>query len=119
MKKINIFWFRRDLRLEDNCGLYNALKSGLKVLPVFIFDTDILDRLSDKNDKRVDYIHQAIMKINDELKEHKTALKVFHGKPLAIFKQLSEDFEIDTVFCNRDYEPQAIQRDQTISEFSE
>lgn len=117
MKKINIFWFRRDLRLDDNVGLYEALQSGLKVLPIFIFDTEILDKLSDKNDRRVAYIHHAITEINNELKKHQAALKVYHGKPLEIFEKLSQEFEIDTVFCNRDYEPQAIKRDKVISEF--
>lgn len=117
MSKINIFWFRRDLRLEDNCGLHEALQSGVKVLPVFIFDREILDQLNDKNDKRVDYIHQALTEINQELKKHETGLKTFYGKPLEIFEKLTKDFDIDTVFCNRDYEPQAIKRDQKIAEF--
>jgi len=117
MSKINIFWFRRDLRLEDNCGLYEALQSGVKVLPIFIFDREILDQLTDKKDKRVDYIHQALTEINQELKEHGTAIKTFYGKPLEIFEKLTQEFDINTVFCNRDYEPQAIKRDQEIAEF--
>lgn len=119
MNKINIFWFRRDLRLEDNAGLYHALNSGLKVLPVFILDTDILNHLEDKADKRVDYIHQALDSINKELNLHNSGLKVCHGKPLDIFKNLMDEFEIDTVFCNRDYEPQAIKRDAEVAGFLE
>ncbi|MFP3590453.1 cryptochrome/photolyase family protein [Chryseobacterium sp. SIMBA_038] len=117
MNKINIFWFRRDLRLEDNYGLYEALQSGVKVLPIFIFDREILDQLSDKKDKRVDYIHQALTEINQKLKEHGSGLKTFYGKPSDIFEKLTEEFDIDTVFCNRDYEPQAIKRDKKIAEF--
>lgn len=119
MSKINIFWFRRDLRLEDNAGLYHALNSGLKVIPVFILDTDILNHLEDKEDKRVDYIHQALDAINQELKNHNSGLKTYHGKPLDIFKNLMNEFEIDTVFCNRDYEPQAIKRDDEVAGFLE
>lgn len=117
MSKINVFWFRRDLRLEDNTALFHALKSDLKVLPVFIFDKEILDQLNDQSDKRVGYIHQVLTGINDELKNYKSTLKTFHGKPLEIFKHLIKDFEIDTVFCNRDYEPQAIKRDEEVAHF--
>lgn len=117
MSKINIFWFRRDLRLEDNCGLYHALQAGLKVIPVFIFDREILEKLSDRQDKRVDYIHQALTRMNQQLKEFDTSLKIFYGTPLEIFKKMSGDVEIDTVFCNRDYEPQAIKRDREVAEY--
>ncbi|WP_223607991.1 deoxyribodipyrimidine photo-lyase [Chryseobacterium sp. OSA05B] len=117
MSKINVFWFRRDLRLEDNAGLHHALHSGLKVIPVFIFDSEILDHLEDKSDKRVDYIRQALENINKELKDCKSGLKTYHGKPIDIFKKLIKEFEIDTVFCNTDYEPQAIKRDREISDF--
>lgn len=117
MSKINVFWFRRDLRLDDNIGLYYALKSQLKVLPIFIFDSEILDKLSDKSDKRVDYIHQVLTDINDDLKKYKSSLKTFYGKPLQIFEQLVADFDIDTVFCNSDYEPQAIERDEAVKNF--
>lgn len=119
MNKINIFWFRRDLRLEDNVGLYHALNSGLKVIPIFIFDTEILNKLDNKSDKRVDYIHQVLEKINKELNNHNSGLKTYQGKPFEIFKKLTKDFDIDTVFCNRDYEPQAIKRDLEIADFLE
>ncbi|MCJ8153057.1 DNA photolyase family protein [Chryseobacterium sp. SSA4.19] len=117
--QINIFWFRRDLRLEDNAGLYNALKAGLKVLPVFIFDPEILDKLEDKSDKRVDYFHQALEDIHQELKKYKSGLSVFLGKPLEIFRKLSKDYTIHTVFTNTDYEPAAIKRDLEIENFLE
>ena len=117
MQKISIFWFRRDLRLEDNKGLSEALKADEKVIPIFIFDKDILDLLEDKYDRRVDYIHQALEKINQELKDFGSSLLTFHGKPLDVFKQLEKDFEIKSVFCNRDYEPAAIKRDDKVKDF--
>lgn len=115
--KINVFWLRRDIRLEDNCGLYHALKEEHKVLPVFIFDREILDKLENKSDKRVDYFHQALKEIHEELKKHKSGITIFHEKPLEAFKKLIKEYDVDTVFCNTDYEPQAIKRDQEIENF--
>ena len=89
MDKISIFWFRRDLRLKDNHGLYQALKSGKKVLPIFIFDEDILDLLENKLDKRVDFIVQALQTLNSLLKSKNKGIKIFKGKPLEIYKKLS------------------------------
>jgi len=117
MQKVSIFWFRRDLRLDDNKGLSEALKSGEKVIPTFIFDKEILGQLEDKYDRRVDYIHQALEKINLELKESESNLLTFYGKPLEIFKQLEKDFEVKSVFYNRDYEPSAIKRDDEVKNF--
>jgi deoxyribodipyrimidine photo-lyase len=113
---INIFWFRRDLRLEDNCGLFNALTSDKKVLPIFIFDEDILQKLP-KDDARVSFIHQELGRINEQLLKIKSGLSVFYGKPIEIFKKLSENYTIDTVFTNHDYEPYAIHRDLEITDF--
>ncbi|MBV6880520.1 deoxyribodipyrimidine photo-lyase [Epilithonimonas ginsengisoli] len=115
--KVSIFWFRRDLRIKDNAGLHYALESGFPVVPIFIFDTDILENLDDKRDKRVDYIHQALENINSELRKYKSRLRTFHGKPFEISMSLSEEFDIQGVFCNRDYEPQAIQRDKELYEY--
>lgn len=111
---ISIFWFRRDLRLEDNAGLYQALASEYPILPIFIFDTNILKRFEDKKDRRVDYIHQALSQINTELKSSNARLNTFYGNPMDIFKTLLEEFDIQAVFCNRDYEPQAIKRDTEV-----
>lgn len=116
MNKVNVFWFRRDLRLEDNIGLYHALNSGLKVIPVFIFDTDILNQFEDRKDKRVDYIHQALQGIHKDLKKYNSGLYVYYGTPIEVFKKIIQDFNIDTVFSNRDYEPEAIQRDRQIAD---
>ena len=115
--KLSIFWFRRDLRLEDNAGLCQAMASGFPVLPIFIFDTAILDALANKSDRRVDYIHQALSAINLTLKNYHSKLSSFYGKPLEIFQQLSQEYDIQAVFCNRDYEPQAIERDTEIYNF--
>lgn len=117
MNRINIFWFRRDLRLNDNTGLNEALNADRKVVPVFIFDTEILDKLTNKEDKRLDYIHQSLDLINKQLKEHHSTLKIYHGKPLEIFKKIISEFDVETVFCNRDYEPYARKRDHEVSEY--
>ena len=117
MDKISIFWFRRDLRLKDNHGLYRALESEKKVLPIFIFDEDILDLLENKSDKRVDFIVQALQTLNSFLKSKNKGIKIFKGKPLEIYKKLTENYEIEAVYCNEDYEPYAIKRDQEIADF--
>ncbi|MFP3834064.1 cryptochrome/photolyase family protein [Chryseobacterium sp. SIMBA_028] len=116
MNKVNVFWFRRDLRLEDNTGLHHALNSGLKVIPVFIFDTDILNQLQHRNDKRVDYIHQVLQQIHKELKKYNSGLYVYYGNPKEVFEKIIQDFNVDAVFSNRDYEPKAIQRDRQVAD---
>ncbi len=108
-----IFWFRRDLRLDDNTALSKALASGEKVLPIFIFDANILDELP-KKDARVTFIHQHLEKINAELKSHSSSIATFHGKPSEIFKRLISENEISGVFANDDYEPYAVSRDTEI-----
>ncbi|MGJ8744974.1 cryptochrome/photolyase family protein [Polaribacter sp.] len=115
-ENINIFWFRRDLRLEDNCGLYHALKSGKKITPIFIFDKEILRKL-DKEDARVSFIHQEIVNINNQLQEIGSSIAIFQGKPMDIYADLSEKHTIDTVFTNHDYEPYAIKRDLEVKEY--
>ena len=112
---MNIFWFRRDLRLNDNCGLFEALIAGQKVLPIFIFDQEILSKLP-KDDARVSFIHQELENIHHQLKKIGSSLTVCVGKPKDIFNSLSEKHQIETVFCNHDYEPYAIQRDLEIKE---
>lgn len=119
MKKAAVFWFRRDLRLHDNAGLYHALKSGDPVLPVFIFDTHILDKLSNKTDARVEFIHNTISALSEELEAKGSSLKVFHSKPLEAFKELATDYELSAVFTNHDYEPSAGERDASVRKFLE
>lgn len=113
---INIFWFRRDLRIDDNQGLFAALNSDLPVLGIFIFDTHILDKLDRKTDARVQFIHAALQALNQRLKEHKSSLLTLHGKPEIVFKELMSRFDIDSVFYNRDYEPYAKLRDHQVGE---
>lgn len=111
---INVFWFRRDLRLNDNRGLYEALKSGRRVLPVFIFDTEILSKLQ-PDDKRVLFIHNRVEALNTRLSAFNTSLLVYHGSPVDVFRQIISEHEVETVFTNRDYEPAAIQRDLAVA----
>jgi deoxyribodipyrimidine photo-lyase len=114
--KVIIHWFRRDLRLDDNAALFHALKQGTPVLPLFIFDTAILDKLDDKADRRVSFIYSALEKLHTKLGAHGSGLIVRHGNVNDILKQLSEEFDIASVFTNHDYEPYARTRDQTVAE---
>lgn len=116
-QKITVFWFRRDLRLSDNTGLYHALKSNLPVLPVFIFDVKILSKLQDKKDARVNFIYNNVLKIKTELENEGSSVQTFFCKPLEAFIQLCKDFSIEKVFTNKDYEPYASERDSTIKDF--
>ncbi|MEJ2585724.1 MAG: deoxyribodipyrimidine photo-lyase [Robiginitalea sp.] len=110
-KEVAVFWFRRDLRLNDNTGLFKALSSDLPVLPVFIFDSEILKELP-PNDARVSFIHKQVFKMREVLQDrYDTSLAVYHGKPADIFKDLLTDWEVKAVYTNRDYEPYATQRD--------
>ncbi|REG87455.1 cryptochrome/photolyase family protein [Winogradskyella sediminis] len=119
MQKINIFWFRRDLRLDDNLGFYEALRSDYSVLPIFIFDTEILEHLP-KDDARVTFIHQTLQSMRQTLQqEHQSSIALYHGKPTDIFKSLINDYEIETVFTNHDYEPYATERDNQIKSILE
>jgi len=111
---INIFWFRRDLRLHDNAGLYHALKAENPVQPIFIFDTCILDKLEDKEDARVEFIHDTLASIDKELEDHKSNLWVFYGDPKTIWRQLLDQHEIQSVYTNRDYESYALERDEAV-----
>ena len=115
MSEISLFWFRRDLRLQDNAGLYHALKSGLPVLPLFIFDKNILDKLEDKNDARVSFIHEQIRQLSADLKQLGSSLIVKYGDPETIWTELLQEYEIKAVFTNRDYESYGIERDKSIS----
>jgi len=115
MDKVSIFWFRRDLRLHDNVALFNALKSGEKVLPIFIFDTSILEKLP-KNDARVSFIIKELKSMNEHLKSFDASIDIYHGKPIEVFESLIKKYPIANVFTNHDYEPYAIKRDQEIKE---
>jgi len=114
MEKIIIFWFRRDLRFHDNAGLYYALKLGLPVLPVFIFDTDILDRLEDKNDRRVEFIYNTLKDLQVQLSKLKSVFIIKNNTPIKAFEELINEYQIEAVYTNHDYEPYAYQRDEEI-----
>ncbi len=111
---VNIFWFRRDLRLDDNAGLYHALRVGTPVVPIFIFDRNILDELKDRTDRRVQFIHQALQQIQKHLISIGSTLDVRYGSPAEIWKQLIKDYTIANVYLNHDYEPYATKRDADI-----
>jgi deoxyribodipyrimidine photo-lyase len=110
---MTIFWFRRDLRLFDNHGLFKSLQLGKNVLPIFIFDPSILEQLP-TDDARVTFIHEQLNHINQELQKSGKSLAVFHGNPVSVFEKLIEQNSIEAVYCNHDYEPNAIKRDGEI-----
>nr|WP_236675884.1 deoxyribodipyrimidine photo-lyase [Chryseolinea lacunae] len=110
-----MFWFRRDLRLQDNAGLYYALKENKDVLPVFIFDTTILDTLEDKDDARLTFIHQSLEILKQQLEELGSSLLILHGDPVELYKKLNPK----AVYTNHDYEPYARARDQRVKEILE
>ncbi|MEQ8925404.1 MAG: deoxyribodipyrimidine photo-lyase, partial [Fulvivirga sp.] len=117
--KVAIFWFRRDLRLDDNTGLYHALKGEYPVLPLFIFDSNILDKLEDEDDARVNFLHSELSDINDQLKNKNSSVLVKHGTPVTIWQTLLQDYDIQALYANRDYEPYARARDKEIYELLE
>jgi len=110
---INIFWFRRDLRLEDNAALALAMQDGHEILPIFIFDPNILNTLA-KDDARVSFVHRLLSDIQAQLGKKGRALATFKGKPEAIFKRLISENRVHAVYTNHDYEPYAKERDEAI-----
>ena len=94
MEELAIFWHRRDLRLEDNAGLYHALKSGLPVLALFIFDENILSKLEDKNDARVSFIHEQIESLSTQLRKLGSSILVKYGKPEVIWEELIQAYPV-------------------------
>ena len=116
MKNIVIHWFRRDLRLNDNIALNAALNSGAEVLPIFIFDTEIINELP-KDDARVNFIYERLVAIRQELKSFHSDLRVFCGNPENVWKEIVNELNPKQVFFNHDYEPYAIARDEKIKSF--
>lgn len=113
-QKISVFWFRRDLRLTDNTALYFALKSGFPVLPIFIFDKEILDDLPPE-DARVSFIHQQLTEINQNLQsKYSRSLSIFYGNPNSVFAQILKEYTVEGIYVNKDYEPYALKRDSEI-----
>ena len=113
---LTFFWFRRDLRLTDNAGLFEALQSGLPVQPVFIFDQHILEKLDDPADRRVNFIHCQLTRLNEELSQLGSRLLVYHGRPIDVWKKIIIDNKVKKVFTNSDYEPYATKRDAMVAE---
>jgi deoxyribodipyrimidine photo-lyase len=118
LEPVSVFWFRRDLRLEDNRGLAEALNSGRPVLPVFIFDSHIIEDLPE-NDARIYFIYSQLKEIHRQLSEQGSAIHVYRGKPLEVWKELLARFDVRGVYVNKDYEPYARQRDQELSSLLE
>jgi deoxyribodipyrimidine photo-lyase len=115
-QQISVFWFRRDLRLDDNTGLQHALDSKYPVLPIFIFDPHILDCLESAKDPRVEFIHREITRIKAKLERHGSTLKLYHDTPENVFSSLLNQYKIAGVFTNKDYEPYALERDNRIKD---
>jgi len=113
-----VMWFRRDLRLEDNAALFYALEAGLAVLPLFIFDRDILDKLEDKADKRVQFIHTALLDLKDKLNSFGSDLLVKYGRPEEVWKAIFETYDVQGIFSNKDYEPYALERDAHVAQLA-
>ena len=112
--KVSVFWFRRDLRLEDNHGLFQALRGEFPVLPLFIYDTDILDQLEEKSDARVQFIYDQISKIHGQFQKKGSSILIKLGTPKEIFQDILQEFDVQAVYTNRDYEPYAKKRDGSV-----
>ena len=118
-KQVSFFWFRRDFRLEDNTSLFHALKNEKNVIPLFIFDKSILDKLEDEEDARVQFIHQEIKRLKKELKSFGTDLVVKYGKPRDVWQALTSEYSVKSVYANNDYEPYARRRDEEVRQLLE
>jgi len=112
-EKVTIYWFRRDLRVHDNKGLYHALKGSNKVVPIFIFDTQIINTLA-KDDARISFIYSALGSINDAMKKNRCNVGMYLGNPEAVFLKIINDFSVEKVVTNRDYEPYSTERDSIV-----
>jgi deoxyribodipyrimidine photo-lyase len=117
--KVNLFWFRRDLRLHDNAGFYHALKSDFPVLPIFIFDKQILDKLENKEDARVGFLQNTVSEMSAELKELGSSILIKYGNPEEIWQDLLSNYEVQNVYTNHDFESYAIKRDTSIKKMLE
>ncbi|MGB0838338.1 MAG: cryptochrome/photolyase family protein [Flavobacteriaceae bacterium] len=114
--KTALFWFRRDLRLRDNTALNKAIEEGYRILPLFIFDSEICDELP-RDDARISFIYTALTKIHEQLSnKYKSQLIIKQGEVLHVINQLILNYQIDAIFCNEDYEPYALSRDLKVKE---
>ncbi len=117
MEELVAFWFRRDLRLVDNHGLFHALKSGYKVLPIFIFDPKILSRYTDFESRQVDFLINAVDGLKQELIQSNSYLRIYYDTPNNVFQKLNNEFNVKVIFANEEYEPYCISRDEKSLEF--
>lgn len=117
MQTITIFWHRRDLRIGDNAGLFQALRKHKNVFPIFIFDRNILDSISDKTDARVSFIHQSIATLSEQYRKLNSDIHTFYDEPAAVFRQLQAHYHIEAIYSNEDYEPYARKRDAEIAQW--
>src|SRR5688572_28708998 len=115
-ENIAICWLRRDLRLVDHAALYHALKNHERVLLLFIFDSDILGELEEKQDRRVSFIYKAVLHVRDQLHALGSSLKVAYGKPVQVFSELLAFYSITHVYANHDYEPYGMGRDKAVAD---
>lgn len=113
-QRVNIFWFRRDLRLYDNHGLFRVLEKNIAVLPVFVFDKNILSKLQSVYDMRVSFIHEQVLILKKQLEKEGSSVAIYYSTPREAFTELLEKFEVNSVYANKDYEPYALQRDDEI-----
>jgi deoxyribodipyrimidine photo-lyase len=116
---ISIFWFRRDLRLHDNTALIQATYGKYPVLPIFIFDTNILTKIDSRNDARVTFIHSTLASLKAELEQFETTLLTFHGTVEDTFQWIFNNYQVKAIYTNRDYEPAALARDKNIEKLAE
>jgi deoxyribodipyrimidine photo-lyase len=112
---VTLCWFRRDLRLQDHAALYHALRSGQAAHCVFVFDTDILGKLTNRADRRVEFIWRSVRELKQVLEELGSTLHILHGRPQECIPQFARSLNASAVFCNRDYEPDAIARDREVA----
>lgn len=117
MEQISIFWHRRDLRADDNAGLYYALRQQQNVVPVFIYDTDILGELNDKTDARVNFIYQSVVQLGKRYAAQGSGLHTYQGRPSDVFAELAKQYRIKAIYCNEDYEPYARKRDKDMAKW--
>jgi deoxyribodipyrimidine photo-lyase len=111
---VSIFWFRRDLRFEDNAGLFHALHAGWPVVPLFIFDSVVLTTLESRNDQRVAFIHKAVSQLQIIAERVGSTMDVRYGTPEEVFRQLVVEYNIQGVYTNNEYEPYTRKRDASI-----
>lgn len=110
----SLVWFRRDLRSFDHASLYSALKESSEVFCLFVFDTDILDKLSDKKDRRVEFILKSVLELREDLRAKGGDLWIRHGSARQIVPRTAADLKVAAVYANHDYEPSAVSRDEAV-----